>query len=317
MKNRYNLTHDEWLEERKKYIGASDCAVVMGFSPWKSAIELYYEKTGEVTPEDISNKDAIKMGIKLEPVVADLFYEHNIPKYGTRSLNTYGAADPTLCINEKYPFMACSPDAMMFNSGEYEAGVELKTTSEHNKGEWEEGKVPYHYILQCQHSMAVMEVNQWYIACLIGGRTYVQQLIERDDDLIALIVEAERRFWDGVQTKTPPEWDGSASAWNVLTKAYPQSNGETIDISTCDEVNALLAKYDELAGEIKERKSALDVLQTEQDSVKQKMIAMLGSAERAVFKDRVIEYKTIERKEYVSKASSYRKFSIKQLKDGK
>lgn len=299
----------QWIENRKNSIGASDCAVVMGFSPWKSAIELHYEKTGEIPVEDISDKDAIKMGIKLEPIVADLFLE----KQHGYSIRLYGADTPTVLVSPKYDWMTCSPDAIItYKSGEV-MGVEFKTTSEYNKNDWADGNVPFHYELQCQHSMAVTGYDKWIIACLIGGRTYVEQTIERDDDLIRLIISTEESFWNGVQTKTPPEYDGSESSWNVVRRLYSQSNGEAVIWEEDEATTNLLLAHDTFSNEIKIQQAFLKELQCKLDRVKQQLVVLLGNNERAYYGNAVIEYKTVERKEHTVAASSYRKFSIKDL----
>ena len=64
-------------EERKSYIGGSDISVVMGMSRWKTPLALWLEKTGEVEPEDLSKKEAVHFGIKLEALVAEEFAERN------------------------------------------------------------------------------------------------------------------------------------------------------------------------------------------------------------------------------------------------
>jgi len=40
------LTEEEWLNWRKKGIGGSDVAAVLGISPWKTRRDLFYEKSG-------------------------------------------------------------------------------------------------------------------------------------------------------------------------------------------------------------------------------------------------------------------------------
>lgn len=311
MKTIMSMAREDWLAERRKGIGASECAAVMGFSPWKSAVELHYEKTGEVEPLDISDRDAIKMGIELEPVVASLFIEKNDPY----QFDQYGAWEPKIFYSFDYPFMTCSPDGIMtLAPGGDEIGVELKTTSEYSKADWADGNVPYYYQLQCQHSMAVTGLKQWYIACLIGGRTYAQAIVDRDDDLIQVIIDAEKEFWHGVETKTPPAWDGSDSAWNTVKRLYSTSNGETIEIPESVPVEKLLATYDMLSRDIKQHKECLERVQKEQDAIKQELIALLGGAESGIYGDMVIEYKTVERKEHIVKGSSFRKFSLKKLK---
>lgn len=311
MLDSYVMERTEWLEERKKRIGASECAIVMGFSPWKSPLALYYEKTGEIEPEDISDKAVIKMGIKLEPVVAELFQENN----PTLNFTAYGADKPTIMTNPLYPFMACSPDGLAVDEDNVICGVELKTTAEHNKADWADGCVPYHYQLQCQHSMAVTGFDRWYIACLIGGQQYVQTTVWRNEDLIDLIIEEERTFWDNVKRERPPECDGSESDWNVIKKLHPKSNGATIDLTEFNDigvVDCLLQNYENLSVDMKFYQDKVKEIQRRQDEIKQELVLMLGDAERGVYGDTIVEYKTVERKEHVVKASNFRKFSIKK-----
>lgn len=63
----------EWLEERKKYLTASDFAAAVGDSPWKSQLELWQEKTGKKQPADLSVNAAVQYGIKMEPIIRDKF----------------------------------------------------------------------------------------------------------------------------------------------------------------------------------------------------------------------------------------------------
>ena len=40
------LTHEEWLEFRRNGIGGSDAACVLGISPFRTGVDLYYDKLG-------------------------------------------------------------------------------------------------------------------------------------------------------------------------------------------------------------------------------------------------------------------------------
>lgn len=304
------MLQEDWLKQRNAGVGASDCAVIMGFSPWKSAIELYYEKRGEIEPDDLSDNEAVKMGIALEPVLATLFMDANMLE--PNDLITYGASNPTIFHHhdKDYPWMFCSPDGVAVINGE-QVGVEFKTTSEYNRSDWNDGEVPYHYELQCQHGMAVTNMNHWHIACLIGGRTYVQRVIERDEILISLIMLAEKEFWDGVQNGIAPVVGTTGMSSRLTKKLYPKSNGETIELSGAE---ILLDYYDSVGSSIDIKKGELKDLQAAQDEVKQELITMLGSAERGICNEKVVEYKTMKRSGHVVKPSEYRKFSIKTLK---
>jgi len=56
-------------EERRAYIGASDCPVLMGLSPFKSPVELMLEKRGELAPEAAGER--AHWGKYLEEAIAE------------------------------------------------------------------------------------------------------------------------------------------------------------------------------------------------------------------------------------------------------
>ena len=47
-----NLPYEDWLEYRKRGIGGSDAAVVCGISRYKSPVELWLEKTDQITAQE-------------------------------------------------------------------------------------------------------------------------------------------------------------------------------------------------------------------------------------------------------------------------
>ena len=47
-----NLPRKEWLEWRRKGIGGSDVAAIMGISPFRTARDIYYDKIKVTSLED-------------------------------------------------------------------------------------------------------------------------------------------------------------------------------------------------------------------------------------------------------------------------
>ena len=45
-KSTLDMSHQEWLEDRKRGIGGSDVATVLGLNKYKSPYQLWLEKTG-------------------------------------------------------------------------------------------------------------------------------------------------------------------------------------------------------------------------------------------------------------------------------
>ena len=60
-----NLSREDWLEYRKKGIGGSDVAAIMGISPFATIRDLFYNKTGVqpvIQEEEASNWVAKEVG---------------------------------------------------------------------------------------------------------------------------------------------------------------------------------------------------------------------------------------------------------------
>lgn len=69
-----SMSHQEWLEDRRKGIGGSDVATILGLNQYKSAYQLWLEKTGQVELKDTESEPAY-WGNVLEEVVAKEFQE--------------------------------------------------------------------------------------------------------------------------------------------------------------------------------------------------------------------------------------------------
>ena len=66
---------DEWLKVRNMGIGGSDASVIMGLNSYKSPYQLWLEKIGEATPEDLTGNPFVYWGQKNEANIADWFNE--------------------------------------------------------------------------------------------------------------------------------------------------------------------------------------------------------------------------------------------------
>lgn len=297
----------EWLLERKTGIGGSDASAILGFNPWKSAFELYIDKTSDEVRE-IDN-DAIYWGNVLEDIVAEEFTRRTGKKVRRRN-QTFR--------HPKYNFMIANIDRDVVGE---RALLECKTTNAFNADAWEGEHIPPAYICQLQHYMAVLDYEKAYIAVLIGGQKFVWKELERDDEFIELMIEAEKNFWENHVLKgIPPEIDGSKSASELLSKMYPADNGETVMLKS-DEAEMLIEAIESIKAEIKEKQA----LQKEYEN---KLKLMIGEAQTGVTPRFEVNLKTYERNsidtktlkkelpdiaEKYTKQSSYRRLTIKQV----
>lgn len=268
-----DMTRKEWLKERQKGIGGSDASAILGFNPWKSAFELYIEKTSNQVQE-IDN-EAIHWGNVLEDVVAEEFTRRTGKKVRRRN---------QIFRHKEYDFMHANIDRDVVGE---RALLECKTTNAFNADAWEGEQIPPAYMCQIQHYMAVLDYEKAYIAVLIGGQKFVWKEIERDDEFIELMIEHEKQFWEEhVLKETPPEIDGSNSATELLKQMYPEDNGETIMLPS-DDAEMLIEAIESIKAEVKEK-------QTLQKEYENKLKLMIGEAETGVTPKFEVRYKTVK-----------------------
>ena len=166
--------------------------------------------------------------------------------------------------------------------------------------------------------MAVTGYAGAYIAALIGGNTFKWKFVERDEELISMLIELETAFWNYVQDGTPPPLDGSDASAKFLSERFPSSTPKS-HIALPDTAADLLSQYDEACAqleEVTERKQKAENLLKE----------MLGENEVGTSGSHVITWKSVSQerldsktlkaehpalcKKYTNK-TSYRRFTIK------
>ena len=132
----------DWLKARRKGIGGSDAASVLGISPWKSNVQLWEEKTGIAEPEDISDKEAVRFGKESEAAIRRLF-ELDFPQFGMK------ANEPDC------PFIFATLDGELTDQTGRKGILEIKTTEIRRSVDWKKwnGQIPDYYYAQIVHQM--------------------------------------------------------------------------------------------------------------------------------------------------------------------
>lgn len=199
---------EEWLQARKNTIGGSDASAVVGMNPYKSNVDLWLEKTGQVTPEDISDKPYVKFGTEAEPLMRELF-KLDFPEYDVFY------EENNLFLNEKYPWGHYSADGWLKDQKGRFGLFENKTTEilrSMQKEKWNQ-KIPDNYYVQLVHGFLITEaeftVMKARLKSVIDGLPYIQirhYLIERSEveEDIEFLKSSESNFWTCVQNKKCP-----------------------------------------------------------------------------------------------------------------
>jgi putative phage-type endonuclease len=247
------------MNDRKKYLGGSDAAAVLGLSRFKTPLAVWGEKTGNLIPEDISEKLQVKLGNKLEATVCELFSEETGKK--VRRVNE-------TIFHPKYPFIGANIDRRVVGE---DSILEVKTTSSWKYREWSDQEIPQEYLIQVLHYLAVTGAKKGYIACLIGNTKFVWKEVTRDEKLINDLIKKEVRFWnDFVVTKTMPATI-TANDSDVLYRLFPQAQtGEEVTLG--DKANAIIESIDSLEVD---KKSVEKQIEQQKNELK----AMLGNKE--------------------------------------
>ena len=204
-----------WLAERQRGIGGSDAAAILGFSPWKSAIDVYMEKTGqaEEAPEDKQKKFLLQLGQDLEPVIARLYERET----GQQLM----PPAPKRWEHPKHKMLVGTPDRIVRGQ---RLGVEIKSENQFQSEFGEPGTddVPYHYLIQCAHYMAIGNYPSWDLALLHGGSRFAIYHIQRDRELEEFMVDELLRWWEKhIVGRQLPDVDFSDGWKTFLRKTYP------------------------------------------------------------------------------------------------
>lgn len=247
---------EEWLRIRKSYLTGTDAGAVCGMNPYKSAMQVYMDKTG--TEIEVTDNEAMRLGRDLEDYVAGRFTEATGKK--VRKSNA-------MYVSDEHPFMMANVDRLVVGE---RAGLECKTASLYTADRWKDGNVPEWYYLQCQHYMKVLEMDRWYLAVLIFGKGFQYTCLERDEELLNDLVSIEKNFWENhVQAKVLPPPDGSRNADELIQKYFHRKEGAVVRMTGMDEQ---ISRRNELAGLIKK-------MQAEQKIIEQELKMYLGNAE--------------------------------------
>ncbi len=299
-----DMSEEAWVEARRGSIGGSDAAAIVGLNPWKSAYALWAEKSGRIEPEDISMKEAVRLGHELEPYVAKRFSEITGKKVRRENY---------ILKNTEYPWAHANVDRLVIGE---KAGLECKTTSALSLSKFKNGEYPANYYVQCVHYLAVTGLERWYLCVLIGNQEVKIFVIERDEDEIAALMDAEAQFWDGVQNGTAPMADGSESTARTLAALY-QDEGRECDLTP---FAGDLREYLSLKGQIK-------TLTEKCEAIGNQIKAYMGTASRGAAGDFRVSYGSRSRQSFdvkkykrdnpsadlsgYYKTSSYRQFEVK------
>lgn len=176
----------EWLAFRKNHITATDTASILGVAYKKTALQLWEEKLGLREPEP--ENDRMRQGKTLEEEARKFL--------NNREENDF---EPIVLESTIYPFMMASLDGMN-SEGDI---IEIKCGGTAYMNILSNRIEPYYYS-QCQKQMFVSGENRIYYFVYLSPEKNKGITLDRNDDFIEKMIEAEKEFYCCLMNFTPP-----------------------------------------------------------------------------------------------------------------
>jgi predicted phage-related endonuclease len=312
---RISLTDDreQWLAERRKFIGASEVATVCGEGGYASAAMLFAEKKGLRAPKQDSGP--MRRGRRAEASTLDALLEER-PSWKIKRAMLH-LRDPELRLAATPDAFAACPDREDFGVVQCKA-VSRKTFRE----EWlldsedriKDGEAipPIAFRLQTLTEEMLSGCQWGLIATLICGE-YDWPLrifdIPRDEVLENRIRFCVQRFWvDFLDRNIMPPLDFERDA-ELVKQLYPKDNNTTIDLRSNNRALVALEEFTETSAAIKR-------MQKQERALKAELTAMLGEHSFGDLADgRRLSWRLQHRKAYSVEATDYRVLRILNPKD--
>lgn len=245
--------------DRTKFLGGSDAAAILGVSRWKTPLQLYLQKRGEVSDDfalDPFRARVLKRGKRMEPVVIDMLEE----EHGLKLVRRSTPENPNYHVDPEHPFLAAeidfewevTPEIIQHFEDYLEVRLdpalvgtiqngEIKTVHPFASGQYgEEGtdEVPIEYGAQAAHGLMVTGRQITLFGVLVGSDNLVVYIFKRDEETIAGMRDQEVRFWnENVLGGVPPKPQSLPDVYTLFKKLG------TTEREATDEVKALFAEY--------------------------------------------------------------------------
>jgi putative phage-type endonuclease len=246
-----------WHEERRGGVGASEAGIIVGVglstpaTLWKIKMEL-------IEPPDLSDKENVEWGLRLEDAIAAKFAE-NHPELKIRRANAIRWCP-------EYPWAFAHLDRIAITPDKLQIPLQLKTAGK--VGQWGESgssDIPYYHVPQAQHEIAVMDAPYAVWAVLIGGKDYREYVVPRNDLYIARMMAAEQKFWQHVLDAIEPD---PVNAEDVVTR-WPKPEGS---VEANDEAITDVTRLASVRANLK-------TLEAEENELRDRLALAFGAAE--------------------------------------
>ena len=204
----------EWHAWRAQGVTASEAAVVLGRSAYKTPWRLWAERTGVTAPEDLSNNPFVQRGIQFEDQARQGFEE----RHGTILL-------PLCAESSEHPVLRASLDGLSTEDEPVELKVPSDKTYQLVATQGEQSMAYQLYWVQVQAQLYVTDASRGWLVfdtCRNGSVPLDFEVKRAEGFLRDELVPACLTFWEAVQTARAPALDPSRGLYVPVESALAQ-----------------------------------------------------------------------------------------------
>ncbi len=272
-------------------IGGSDISTIFGLNHYKSAIQLFMEKTGRIKTTFADTLPS-KLGVYLEPFCCEEFKAWFMEQYG---IAIDIQEEQCYFVSKHNSRHVANTDRKFMLNGSL-AGLEIKTTNDRGAPDWIGENIPDEAYLQVQWYYYVSGFSHFFLAVLIGNTIFKAMHVPRNDVVIGKAIDKANEFLKTLDEDIFPAPDGSASAQNAVNLLYPEArNKEPVELDDMyDQYNEYKMLTTEIGNLVKRR-----------DKIKQDFQMKIGDHTKALIRGKTVLWTKVKKEGYVANVKPY------------
>ena len=271
------LNNQDFARMRASCLGGSDIGAVLGLNRYRSAVDVWMEKTGRVS--GVCDSLALRFGSFAESFIAS---EYELAT--GLSLVAHDAA----VVHPQYGYLCGHIDRFVCSGPLFDAAgsllasrvLECKTDNVYTQSEWGEvgtDQVPLSYLVQCLWYLMLTGLEQADLAVLFGNSDFRIYEITRDKELENMVIQKATTFWqEHVLKDIPPPAMSEQDCHTLFGKG---DSSKTVEAKT--ETIELTKRLQLLNDEI-------EVREEEISSIKQSIMNQMQEAETLTYQGKVL-----------------------------
>lgn len=234
---------------------SGDAAAVLGVDRHRTPFSLYHLKTSDAPYRSADDTARTEVTVAFVPGVIALFGQRQ--DLGIRRVG--------ILASKARPWQLATVDALTSDGGL----LDVTTTTRHCRDDWcnpatGQDTVPPHAMARALHDLAVTGRSHAWIACVIlDSRELLVRRVERDEQAIAELIDAETTFWTGhVQALVEPAL--TALDRDHAANVHPLAATDTVEAPA---IRALRERRERLVDEAAQIKAEIDRIDAEAKNI--------------------------------------------------